>query len=313
MERAAVGLYEQIVDALAGIYGVHPGSRAVHAKGIVCEGTFTATPEAAALTRAAHMQGEPVRATVRFSNAGGDPGAHDGRRDNRGMAVKFYLPDGSRTDIVATTTPVFVVRTPEDFLELMLARRPDPETGEPDMQKIGAFLEAHPESLPAIQATLGTPPPPSYAQRRHNSLNAFRLVNAAGEGRFVRYSWLPEAGEANLDDEEAMAREPDYLLAELAERLDGGSVAFRLEAQLAEEGDSTDDPTAAWPDERERVELGRLEVTGLDHTRERGGDVLVFDPTRVTDGIELSADPILHARPEAYAVSVERRSGAKRQ
>jgi catalase len=61
------------------------------------------------------------------------------------------------------------------------------------------------------------------------------------------------------------------------------------------------------------VELGRLEVTGLDHTRERGGDVLVFDPTRVTDGIELSSDPILHARPEAYAVSVERRSGATRQ
>ena len=37
--------------------------------------------------------------------------------------------------------------------------------------------------------------------------------------------------------------------------------------------------------------------------------MLVFDPTRVVDGIELSEDPILRFRRHAYAVSVERRSG----
>jgi catalase len=42
---------------------------------------------------------------------------------------------------------------------------------------------------------------------------------------------------------------------------------------------------------------------------EAGGEVLVFDPTRVSDGIELSRDPILLFRPAAYAVSVERRRG----
>ena len=59
--------------------------------------------------------------------------------------------------------------------------------------------------------------------------------------------------------------------------------------------------------------VGTLRIEGLDHTRERDGDVLVFDPTRVTDGIEFSADAILHIRPDAYAVSVERRSGARRE
>ena len=53
-------LPEQIVDAIHDINGRHDGTRAVHAKGVVCAGTFTATPEAAALTRAAHMQGGPV-------------------------------------------------------------------------------------------------------------------------------------------------------------------------------------------------------------------------------------------------------------
>ena len=49
--------------------------------------------------------------------------------------------------------------------------------------------------------------------------------------------------------------------------------------------------------DREVVDLARLEVTGLATDRERGGDVLVFDPTRVPEGILLPDDPILHARP----------------
>jgi len=301
-------LSEQLIDALAGIFGSHDGRRTLHTKGLVCSGTFSATPAAAALTRAAHMQGDPVPATVRFSNASGDPEAHDGQRDGRGMGVKLYLPDGSRTDIVATTSPVFVARTPEDFLELMRARRPDPETGEPDMAKIGAFLEAHPESVPAIQSTLSTPPAASWAQRRYNALHAYRFVNAAGETRFVRYSWIPEAGEGSIEDDDAMGRPSGYLRDELVERMDLGPVVFRLELQLAEDGDPVDDPTAAWPEERETVDAARLEVTGLDTERERDGDVLVFDPTRVTDGIELSDDPVLLARPGAYSVSVARRT-----
>ena len=80
---------------------------------------------------------------------------------------------------------------------------------------------------------------------------------------------------------------------------------------LAEAEDPLDDPTAAWPEDREQVVVGRLELTGPEQEREQGGDVLVFDPTRVVDGIELSEDPILRFRRRAYAVSVERRSGMK--
>jgi catalase len=82
-------LPEQIVDAIHDISGRHEDTRAVHAKGVVCEGTFTAAPAAAALTRAAHMQGAPVPATVRFSNGGGDPAANDSSKDGRGLAVKL--------------------------------------------------------------------------------------------------------------------------------------------------------------------------------------------------------------------------------
>ena len=62
-----------------------------------------------------------------------------------------------------------------------------------------------------------------------------------------------------------------------------------------------------WPRERERVTAGTLELTELETERETGDDVLVFDPTRVTDGIELSDDPVLIFRHVSYTESVARR------
>jgi catalase len=305
-------LPEQIVDAIHDIAGRHEGKRAVHAKGVLCAGTFTPTPEAAALTRAAHMQGGPVRTTVRFSNGGGDPGAPDRAKDGRGLAAKLYLEDGTRTDLVAITLPRFFVRTPDDFLEFTRARKPDPDTGQPDMTKLGAFLEAHPEALPAIQYALSQPAPVSYAQLEYFGIHAFKWIAPDGAERWIRFSFRPAAGVAGLSDEEAADRSDDYLQDEIRERLEREPVEFALEIAIAEEGDDPDDPTEPWPDERERVVVGNLRIEELDQTRERDGDVLVFDPTRVTDGIELSGDQILRVRPDAYAVSVERRSGVRR-
>jgi catalase len=299
---------KDVVDAINDISGSHAGHRAAHAKGIVCAGTFTASPGAKEISRAAHLQGEPVRTTVRLSNGGGDPTRPDAANDGRGLSVKFYLPDGSRTDIVAITLPVFFVRNPEDFLAFTRARKPDPETGQPDLDKVGAFLAEHPEAVPAIQFQLGMAPPASRAQLRYYGIHAFRFLAAGGEARYGRYRLEPEAGEAWLDPEAAEAQSADYLEDELRERMAAGPVSFALQVQLAEEGDATDDPSVQWPEEREIVELGRLEITGLDPEREQGDDVLVFDPTRVTDGIECSGDPILSFRPLAYSESVARRT-----
>jgi catalase len=308
MPEARVDLSVQLVDAINEVQGVHPGHRAAHAKGTLCAGTFTAAPEAAGLTTAAHMQGDPVRVTVRFSNGAGNPNAPDGARDGRGMATKFYLPDETKTDIVALTLPMFFVRTPDDFIEFMGARKPDPETRKLDFEKIGAFLQAHPEAQRAIEISLGLEPPSSYVCCRYFGIHAFKFTSPGGDERFVRYRWEPEEGVETIPDEEAKSRERDYLQVDLADRLSEGSAAFRLHVQLAEEGDDPDDPTEPWPDERETVELGRLELTGLETGRETGDDILVFDPTRVTEGIECSNDQILLARPGAYSVSVERRT-----
>ena len=300
-------LAEQAVHAIDDVSGRHPGHRAAHAKGTLMAASFSATPDAARLTRAAHMQGDPVRATVRFSNGGGNPAIPDYAREGRGMAVKLYLPDGSTTDMVALTLPCFFVRTPEDFIEFTRTRKPDPETGKPDLERVGAWLGEHPEAQTAIQAALAAGPPDSYVTLAYNGIHSFRLVNARGEGRWIRYRWEPEAGERTLSDEEARDRGRDYLQQDIVRR---AGAAWRLSVALGEDGDAVDDPTVPWPEERERVEVGRLELGEPDTEREQGDDVLVFDPMRLTDGIEPSDDRILRFRPVAYAVSVERRSGA---
>lgn len=298
------------IDALSD--GPHEGHRAAHAKGTLLTGTFTATPAAAELTTAPHMQGEPVRATVRLSNGGGKPTAHDGGRDGRGIAVKLYLPDGSTTDMVMLNLPAFFVRTPEEFLEFTNARRPDPETGQPDFEVLGAFLAEHPEAQPVIQAALSAEPLESYAGVTFNALHAFRWTAPDGTTRYVRYTLEPVAELPTLSDDDARARDRNYLQQEILERAASGGAAWRLVVQIAADDDSVDDPTQVWPDDRERVEVGRLELTGPETEREQGDDVLVFDPTRTCEGIEPSDDQILNFRPRAYSVSVERRSGAPR-
>ena len=122
---------------------------------------------------------------------------------------------------------------------------------------------------------------------------------------------MPEAGEERLPEEEIESAAPDYLQTELAERIEAGPVRFAYVATLAGEGDPLEDPTLPWPDDREQIELGTLELTELIPA-EKPGDVYVFDPMNLIDGIEPSEDKILQARPHAYSVSIDRRLAGER-
>jgi catalase len=119
---------------------------------------------------------------------------------------------------------------------------------------------------------------------------------------------VPEAGEAYLSPDDASKRSANFLREELESRLGKGPVVFRLLLQLAGQSDPTDDVTALWPADRPQVELGRLEVTSISPTSMADERRTVFDPTNLTDGIELSADPMPPARSAAYSTSYDRRS-----
>jgi catalase len=297
----------QIVETMRTLAGPHPTFRPVHAKGLVCTGTFRPSADAHRVTRAVHFQGDPVGTVVRFSNSSGDPNVHDGQPGVRSMSVKFQLGDGRAADILANSVDGFVARTPEELLEFLLAQLPDPATGKPAPDAVPKFLGSHPGAAAFVGRLMQNPIPASYARTGYHAEHAFLFVAADGSRRFGRYHFVPDAGEAFLSPEEGAKRSANFLREELEGRLRTGSVGFRLILQVAADGDPTDDPTALWPADRPRVDLGLLDITGISPTSADDERRLVFDPTNCPDGIELSSDPVLRARSAAYAISYERR------
>jgi catalase len=111
-----------------------------------------------------------------------------------------------------------------------------------------------------------------------------------------------------LSPADASKLNPNFLREELEKRLQKAPVVFRLLLQVAGRADPTNDITALWPAERSLVELGRLEIATISPTGAADERRIIFDPTNLTDGIDLSGDPILLARSAAYSISYDHRS-----
>lgn len=296
---------QQLVDAMNKVFGVHPGFRANHAKGIVAEGNFKASPEAAGLSRAALFNGSPIPVTVRFSDATGIPNIPDGsaNANPHGMAIKFHLPNGADTDMVINSLKFFPVATGEDFRDLLLALAESPPNA-PKPTKFEQFAASHP-SVPTAFATVSTPD--SFADEEYYSIDAFVFVNATGARQAVRYQMIPERV-VHLAAADAAKQPPNFLMDELPERLKHGPVTFHLRAQLATAGDSTKDPTIAWPNDRKSVELGVLTIDKVVADSAEAEKKLLFLPGALTEGIEKSDDPLIDIRDGAYALSFSRRN-----
>jgi catalase len=294
----------RLVDDLHAAFGKYH-ARAVHAKGVILEGTFAPTETARALSKAAVFAGTAVPVTIRFSDFTGIPDIPDniGDANPRGLGIKFRAGGDADMDVVTHSFNGVPTATADEFGVLLRAiASSGPGAAKPT--SLDKFLESH----PVVKTFLTTqnPPPVSYATTAYFGVNSVAFVNARNELHFVRYRFVPEAGEHYLDEATRKSMGPNYLSEEIARRVAAAPVRFDWYAQLAGSGDKIEDPSIAWPGTRTLVKLGTISVERIAPNQATADKSLLFMPGTFPNGIE-AADPMLAVRNAAYPVSFSER------
>jgi len=308
-DERVVDLANHLLAQFDQLFGMHPGFRAAHAKGVLLTGTFTPTVEARSLTNAPHVVRTSTPVTVRFSNSTGIPQIPDSapEANPRGMAIRFNLAEHAHTDIISHSTDGFPARDGYeflDFLKAVAASGPDVPSPKP----VEVFLGSHPAALAFVQAP--KPFPTSFARDTYFGVTAFAFINAVGQKRFGRYRIVPEQGNDYLSDAQVERLSPNYHFDEIATRVQKEPARFRVLVQVAAHGDVTDDATHHWPESREIVELGTVELAATVPDDMAQQKHIIFDPIPRVEGIEASADPLLELRAAIYLLSGRRRRAA---
>jgi catalase len=308
-DERIVKLANDLLAAFDAIFGLQPGFRPAHAKGVLLTGSFAPSSEAATLTRAPHVNRPSVPVTVRFSDSTGIPliPDNDPKANPRGMAIRFHLAERVHTDIISHSADGFPVRTGQEFLEFLRAVAEN-NPPKPSPNPVEKFLGTHPTALAFVQRP--SPMTASFAREAYFGVTAFRFINKDGVARYGRYRMTPEAGVEYLDDAAAKAKGEDFLLEELKYRISGGPVRFKINVQVAAEQDTVDDATVHWPEDRALIPFGTLALEALVPDDAAQQKHLIYDPIPRVDGIEPSDDPLLELRAAVYLLSGRRRRQA---
>jgi catalase len=305
---------ESALAVIESVTKAPPGYRRGHARGLVLRGRFTASPAASQFTFAEHFQGESIPCLVRFSNASGHPCAPDMQSATAGrvlgMALRFDLPSGAHATWAGINLRAFPARTPEEFIALTQAQAPG-KKGKPNFLKLVWHVLSHLHILAGVKAAKGLKPSRSFAAETYHGLHTYFFVSAGGERKPFRYRWVPKgkafASEGStLNADEASHQKPLYLLDEVRRRILQSPLEFELIAQWPEAEDDLNAANQPWPDTRLTLKLGELRIEAV-HEDQKAVEGVVFDPTGVVPGLELSDDPILRFRAQIYGLSYERR------
>jgi catalase len=297
----------RLIDTFQQVNGPHPGFRRNHAKGVGVGGSFDSNGQGTRVSKAVVFRPGRVPVVGRFSLAGGMPYQTDAPRTIRGLGLQFLLPDGEEWRTAMIDLPVFPVHTPEAFREQLVAMEPDAKTGKPDPAKVKAFLDSQPESARAIKTIQAQTPSSGFDDSTYNSLNAFWLVDAAGRSTPVRWSMVPAQPLAPAAP--PPKSDPNFLFDALIARLHRQPLQWHLILTIGQPGDPTDDATLAWPEDREKLDVGTLTINSIEAEATSTARTINFDPLILPDGIVGSDDPLLSARSAAYSVSFRRRVG----
>jgi catalase len=300
---------DAIVDALEAHDGRHAGFRRAHAKGLCIQGSFLGNGNGALLSKAGIFAPTESSVIGRFSTGGGQPYAPDGRLAFRSLALSVTQANGEQWRMALDDTPMFLVATPQAFVDFLRATAPDPKTGKPDPDRVDAYMARHPETRAFLRWQQDTPLSTSFANDTYYSINAFRFIDGTSKTWMVRWSFEPETGFEAIDKATLAGQPANFLFDDVIARLARGPLRWHLIVTIAEPSDPTDDATKVWPANRNRIDVGTLVIDRA--LTEEDGDCrnITFDPLILPSGIAPSDDPLLPARSGVYASSLARRDG----
>ena len=291
--------------------------RVVHARGAAAHGHFQLYKSLARYTQAAFLQ-DPSRRTpvfVRFSTVAGSRGSSDLARDVRGFAVKFYTDEGN-FDLVGNNIPIFFIQDAVKFPDLIHAVKPEPHNEIPQAASahdtFWDFVSLMPESMHMIMWAMSDRAiPRSFRMMEGFGIHTFKLVDAKGAARFVKFHWKPLLGVHSLLWDEAVkisGKDPDFHRRDLWEAIEAGAFPeWELGLQIIPEADEDTfdfdllDPTKLVPEELVPVErVGRLTLDRNPDSFFAETEQVAFHPGHVVPGIDFTNDPLLQGRLFSY-------------
>ena len=291
--------------------------RVVHARGSAAHGYFQVYEPQTELTKAKIFQ-DPSKKTpvfVRFSTVVGFRGSADTVRDVRGFATKFFTEDGN-WDLVGNNMPVFFIQDGIKFPDLVHAIKPEPHNQMPQASaahdNFWDFISLMPESIHMIMWVLSDRAlPRSYSMMEGFGVHTFRLINAEGKARFVKFHWKPLNGVHSLvwDETQKIAgKDPDFNRRDLWNSIESGNYPeYELGVQVVEEEEEFDfdfdllDPTKIIPEELVPVrKIGRMVLNRNPDNFFAETEQVAFHPGHIIPGIDFTNDPLLQGRLFSY-------------
>jgi catalase len=291
--------------------------RIVHARGAAAHGFFQVFESMAKYTSAGFLN-DPKRRTpvfVRFSTVAGSRGSTDLARDVRGFAVKFYTDEGN-FDLVGNNIPVFFIQDALKFPDFVHAVKPEPHNEMPQAASahdtFWDFISLMPESAHMVMWVMSDRAiPRSYRMMEGFGVHTFRLVNARGQSRFVKFHWKPVLGLHQVVWDEAQkisGKDPDFHRRDLWDAIATGNFPeWDLGVQIVEEQDEHSfefdllDPTKVIPEELVPVQtIGRLTLDRNPDNFFAETEQVAFHVGHLVPGIDVTEDPLLQGRLFSY-------------
>jgi catalase len=300
--------------------------RVVHARGAGAHGYFEAYEDLSALTMAAPFSEKGKRTPVftRFSTVAGSRGSADTPRDVRGFAVKFYT-DAGVWDLVGNDIPVFFINDAIKFPDLIHAVKPEPHIEIPQAASahdtFWDFASLSPEISHMIMWVMSDRGlPRSFANMEGFGVHTWRLGDAKGGSRFVKFHWKPVKGVQSQVWDEAQktaGKDADYQRRDMFESIERGDfLEWELGIQVVEEKDEFAfdfdllDDTKLIPEELVPVRIvGKMVLNRNPDNYFAETEQVAFCVSHVVPGIDFTNDPMLQGRLHSYLDTQLRRIG----